>query len=292
MASDLLYNSELIYNIKLEESVSSILESDFWVLTDFSIAMLPSLKSPIKFSSHVSIFLTKGAIEADFDLMSHRIQAPAILNIRSGQIIQIKNISEDFKCSFIVMSKRFVNNLFILLKDCRTFISATHNRTLRLTSDLDSKFHKFYEHINTIFKEKENPYCYQAMVLTVSAFYMEIAAECFDQTGNSITGNSRIPDKFITLVQKYFKKERLLKFYADQLKITSKHLSRTMKAATGFSGVEWIERYVILEAKVLLKSTNLSIQQIADELNFPSQSFFGKYFKKIVGMSPKEFRNS
>ena len=58
------------------------------------------------------------------------------------------------------------------------------------------------------------------------------------------------------------------------------------------TAVDWIERFVILEAKVLLKSSNLNIQQIADELNFPSQSFFGKYFKKLTGMSPKEFRNS
>ena len=65
-----------------------------------------------------------------------------------------------------------------------------------------------------------------------------------------------------------------------------------MKNLTGFTAVEWIERYVVLEAKVMLKASNLNIQQISDELNFPSQSFFGKYFKKNVGMSPKEFRNS
>ena len=54
---------------------------------------------------------------------------------------------------------------------------------------------------------------------------------------------------------------------------------------------EWIERYVILEAKAMLRSSNLTVQQISDELYFPSQSFFGKYFKKSTGMSPKEFRN-
>lgn len=76
------------------------------------------------------------------------------------------------------------------------------------------------------------------------------------------------------------------------MEVTPKHLSRTVKAQTGYTAVEWIERFVILEAKVLLKSSNLNIQQIADELNFPSQSFFGKYFKKFTGMSPKEFRNA
>ena len=58
----------------------------------------------------------------------------------------------------------------------------------------------------------------------------------------------------------------------------------------GSSAAEWIERCVALEARALLKSTNMTIQQISDELNFPSQTFFGKYFKRRVGMSPKEYR--
>ena len=101
-----------------------------------------------------------------------------------------------------------------------------------------------------------------------------------------------MPERFLNLVQIHFKIERFLKFYAEKLDLTPKHLSRTMKNLTGFTAVEWIERYVVLEAKVMLKASNLNIQQISDELNFPSQSFFGKYFKKNVGMSPKEFRNS
>ena len=98
-------------------------------------------------------------------------------------------------------------------------------------------------------------------------------------------------DQFLALVQQNFRKERFLEFYASKLEVTPKHLSRTIKKQTGYTAVEWIERYVILEAKVLLKSSNLNIQQIADELNFPSQSFFGKYFKKLTGVSPKEFLN-
>lgn len=80
-------------------------------------------------------------------------------------------------------------------------------------------------------------------------------------------------------------------FYAGSLEVSTKHLSRTVKSQTGVSPVEWIDRFIVLEAKVLLKSSSLNIQQISDELNFPSQSFFGKYFKKKTGMTPKEFRN-
>lgn len=111
--------------------------------------------------------------------------------------------------------------------------------------------------------------------------------------------SSRLPDitgthngQFLKLVQENFRKERFLGFYASELGISPKHLARTVKAQTGMTAVSWIERLVVLEAQVMLKSSNLNIQQISDELNFKSQSFFGKYFKKFTGMSPKEFRNS
>lgn len=144
-----------------------------------------------------------------------------------------------------------------------------------------------------ISQDINNPFAYQAQVLSMCAFFYSTGQKCYSSYAEPFPkSNNRIPDQFINLVQQNFRKERFLEFYASKLEITPKHLSRTLKALTGNTAVEWIERYVILEAKVLLKSTNMSIQQIADDLNFPSQSFFGKYFKKNVGMSPKEFRNS
>ena len=99
-------------------------------------------------------------------------------------------------------------------------------------------------------------------------------------------------ENFIDCVHKSYKKQRGMEFYADKLSLTPKYLSKLIKDNTGTSALEWIDNYVILEAKAFLKSTNMTIQQISDELNFPSQSFFGKYFKRHVGVSPKEYRNN
>jgi AraC-like DNA-binding protein len=82
-----------------------------------------------------------------------------------------------------------------------------------------------------------------------------------------------------------------LDFYADKLHITPKHLSKVLKAVGSKPPNDLIDDHVALEAKALLKSTNKTIQQITDELNFPSQSFFGKYFKRITGMSPREYKS-
>lgn len=63
-----------------------------------------------------------------------------------------------------------------------------------------------------------------------------------------------------------------------------------MRAFSGRSAAEWINEYAITEAKMMLRFSDLSIQQVAEKLNFPSQSAFGKYFKQYVGVSPKVFR--
>ena len=94
-----------------------------------------------------------------------------------------------------------------------------------------------------------------------------------------------------SLVQSY-QSERSVKFYADQLCLTPKHLSGVVKEVSGKTVGEWIDELVILEAKALLNSSSMNIQEIADRLNFANQSFFGKYFKHYTGMSPKEYRKS
>lgn len=94
------------------------------------------------------------------------------------------------------------------------------------------------------------------------------------------------------LVQKSFKEERQIEFYASQLGVTPKHLSRILKQTTGFTAADWIKNYILLEAKVMLKSSTLTMGQISTQLNFPSQSFFAKFFKNATGLTPKQYRNT
>ena len=84
--------------------------------------------------------------------------------------------------------------------------------------------------------------------------------------------------QFTELLGEHYKHERSVGFYARQLCITPKYLTTLIKRISGKSVSEWIDNYVILEAKTLLKYSNMSVQEIAYYLNFPNQSFFGFYF--------------
>ena len=98
--------------------------------------------------------------------------------------------------------------------------------------------------------------------------------------------------EFIQLVIENYTTERRAQFYAAKLGISLQHLSTTIKQVTGKNVLDLIAHVVIIDIKAKLKSTDMTIQEIAYSLNFPSASFFGKYFKRHLGMSPLEYRNS
>ena len=98
--------------------------------------------------------------------------------------------------------------------------------------------------------------------------------------------------KLIQLVIENYTRERRAQFYADRLGISLQHLSTTVKQVTGRNLLDIIAGVVLMDVKAKLKSTDMTVQEIAYSLNFPSASFFGKYFKRYMGISPLEYRNS
>jgi AraC-like DNA-binding protein len=97
---------------------------------------------------------------------------------------------------------------------------------------------------------------------------------------------------FKQLLHKEYRRERSVKFYADKLNITAKHLSDLLKKQTGKTAGEWIDESIVLEAKVLLQNKTLSVSDISDELNFSDQSVFGKFFKTHTSLTPLQYRKS
>lgn len=103
--------------------------------------------------------------------------------------------------------------------------------------------------------------------------------------GYSIFGN------FFSLLGDNYRTERNVNWYSDKLCMTPKYLSEVVKSVSGLTAGEWITQFTIIELKRLLHNSELSIKEIAAEMNFPNQSYLGKYFKNIVGVSPSDYRN-
>lgn len=97
-------------------------------------------------------------------------------------------------------------------------------------------------------------------------------------------------DRFIQLVNRHYPEQHQIGFYAERMYMTQRHLSTSVRLATGTTAKEWIDRALITRIKVELKHTDKPVSRIADELHFPNPAFFCKFFKRLAGTTPGEYR--
>ena len=95
--------------------------------------------------------------------------------------------------------------------------------------------------------------------------------------------------QFLSCVKEHYKDERSVGFYADQLLVTPKYLSAVVHEVSGNYASDWINQYVIMEAKTMLRTKNISVKEVANLLHFSNQSFFAKFFRRHIGQTPKEY---
>ena len=111
----------------------------------------------------------------------------------------------------------------------------------------------------------------------------------FDQT--EIDDNAtRIFIQFLFLVEEHCKTEREVQFYSDKLFIVPKYLSQICRSVSGQPASDWIENFAANELRHLLNNRDLTLTEIADEMNFSTMSFFSRYVKKVLGVTPTEYR--
>jgi len=247
---------------------------------------------PHKFDFFIFILCIGGSIRGRINLTEHYIESPSVVRIMPGQIVSVDEASDDFDAAILVMSQSFIENMLVYINGQIPIDSRWYDDCVTKLGNEDVKMQiDFFNIMRRIMRIKDNPYRLKMVEHLIMVFFYN-SHNAFDAIKNNRPQSSAdiLTKEFLVLAKDNFKKERQLQFYADRLFITPRYLSRVVKECSGSSAAEWIERYVILEARALLKSTNMTIQQISDELNFPSQTFFGKYFKRRVGMSPKEYR--
>lgn len=126
-----------------------------------------------------------------------------------------------------------------------------------------------------------------------SSLVLEIL-QCYTCTAECYEPMSRKEDilkQFLTLLYKDYRKEHKINYYADRLFLTPRYFSMVIKEQSGKSPLSWITSALYIDARNMLQDTNYSIKEIADTLNFPTQSYFGKWFKNITGVNPLDFRH-
>ena len=265
--------------------------SDDLIILDKPV-ITSAFQYPFRMDVTVGFVCIKGTTEGSINLKPYTAKAPYLIIILPGNIVEYKSISKDFAGLIFVMSQKFTDSLMPNAHErLPLFISIRDNPVISLNEEFLEGIIQYFRILKSVAQEKEHPYRLEvARHLTLAFFY----GGCVDfhklVDKKKKTHHEMVVEKFLNLVQTHHKSERGLEFYANKLCVTTKHLSKVIKAISNKSANGWIDEYVTMEAKALLKSTNMTIEQISDELNFPSQSFFGKYFKRITGISPREYK--
>lgn len=168
-----------------------------------------------------------------------------------------------------------------------------YSRYISVIKLSDEKFEDLMSYYQFIYKESHEESRYQSEIIS-SIFYaliLEVIAEyervfSVDATHN-IKADS-LTDRFFRLLATNYKRERSVRFYAEGLHLTPKYLSTAIKRVTGRPILDWIHEAVLIDAKMLLRTTDLTVQQIAEMLNFSSPSAFVQFVKKHTGCTPKK----
>lgn len=244
---------------------------------------------PIKSNLYVCSIGLQGYSKGNINLLPFSLKCQDICITLPGYILEQGDISDDFECLSIAMSETFLNSLGLSF-DFQTFLAVQDKPVLELTEKQYASVLKYYDMVYSVLGST-NPYKQEIVKHLTCAFFYGLGYYFYENNSSKeLTNEEMLMQQFIREVQIYYKQERKVLFYAKRLHLSSGYLSTIVKKVSGKTATEWIDNYVILEAKAMLKSRKMNIQQVSNELNFPSQSFFGKYFKRHTGMSPKEYK--
>ena len=249
---------------------------------------------PYKLKQVLVVLCHQGNGYGAVNLRSIHLRKNSLMIALPSQIVVSQKVDEDFKATFLVLSERFLSRInigdaYLFLRNVQT------NPVYQLDEKTASVFRSLTDlSYNLILSSDNSPGMEEIFGLVARLFYLLSCRIINPSSLEKETGQRQgeVMMQFLQLLNLHYKEQHEVGFYADKMNITAKYMTTLVKKASGKSALKWIEDYIILEAKAQLSSTVNTIQQIAFDLNFPSQSLFGRYFKRAVGMSPSDYRAS
>ena len=287
----LILDSDLSKAQAWEGSVS--LDNDLMLSDCINKAPMP--KDPRKMTFILIGLCTKGQLRYRIDGKEQVINKGDILIVSEHQVIDGYKSSPTMEGLCIMMSVNFFHEIIKSVHDVSSlFVFARTQPVLKLEQRECDVFKEFFYVIKKKINDTNNFFRKDLIRTLLLAMFYDVGNIIYRvrNFGKVQVPSEKLFTRFLRLVQTNCKRERRVSWYAQQLCISPKYLSLVVKRISGRTALEWIENYVTMELRVALKNSTRSIKEIAEDMNFPNQSFLGKYFKEHVGMTPSEYRKS
>ncbi len=269
---------------------------------DNDLVLIENIKCiPIPNSARRTNFIiigmcTQGEAKYTVDTREFTIHAGETFIVSERHVIDQFILSDNVVAMSMVLSVNFFHEIIRNVSEMSAlFLYSRNHPVMQFDKKEQTVFRNYFDAIRRRIADKSNHFQKDLIRVLMLAMFYDLSNVIYRARQVKQKRQSR-PDaiftRFIKLVEINCKSERRVSWYATQLGITAKYLSETVKHVSSRTPNEWIDNYVTLEIRVLLKNTTKSIKDISKEMHFPNQSFLGKYFKENVGMSPSKYRKS
>lgn len=271
---------------------------------DKDIVLVDSIQKYVEVSSahlsmNVIVICSEGKIQAVINEQRVELQKNQVAIIPPNMIVTDLMVSPDFNIKAMFFTNRILQSFLREKISVWNEMMYVHRQYIFTLNDDDIVLYNHsYDMLLLAFARKINSPYHTDIIQ--SLFQAAILACCGileqELKSNSIVRHDKTADyhfqRFLDLLNVSASKRRTVASYANELYISPKHLTAIVKKCSGKTANQWIKERMLEEIRFYLKQTDLSIKQVSDKLDFPNPSFFGKYVKEHLGMTPGEFRNS
>ena len=268
--------------------------------SDGQITLIESLQDvergdAAKLEHFVFILCLRGHAAISIDGRSYNLYPDNVLICHPNIVLGESMSSMDFEFRGVVLSKDYLQRLPLVSTDNMWDVMIFFEKApvLSLTPDEVKDFCRYYDLIRPRLADTHLRYREELLSALLTALLYELSniiSRFADFRPQPFSAGSNVFRNFLSLLSSSYPKSRSVAYYADKLCLTPKYLSTVCKEVSGETASELINRYVVKDIEFLLKQRGKSVKEICNELEFPNLSFFGRYVKKHLGLSPKLYR--
>ena len=239
------------------------------------------------------ILCHSGGGQFSMDNKRYRIEKGDIAILLPNAKIHELMFTPDFKASFLLVSFELMSkNNPDIGWGIKAYLFSKENPVVSLESASVEKCEHYFHLLQEKYQDSGHRFRIEIVNLQLKMFVMEMWNLFAGRMEQQVKSNekSSLFQRYLQLVQLHCMEERQVDFYASKLFVTPKYLSEVCKKSSGKNASEWIQNYTTTRLILLLRNEQLTFAQIADSMNFSSQSFFSRYVKKVLGCSPSDYR--
>lgn len=288
-----------IINLNLKDAITrngksspNFMGDDLLLFDDFGKVPIP--KNAFKMDCIFAVICYSGKAQFTLNAEAYEMGSNDMIVVVNNETVERVCVSDDFNAMTIFLSKDFTDELIKNYENISSLLLISRNHPIvHLSLAQQTLFNGYYRLLENRLSDKDNHFRKEVIRSVLLAWLYDLSNVIYSEHHITHIGTRRSDEifaAFLKLVEGNFKVQKRVTWYSEQLYISPKYLSAVIKNTSGRSPNEWIDYYIMLEARVLLKNTTKTIKQIADDLDFPNQSFFGKFFKDRVGISPSQYR--